>query len=355
MATIQDVANRVGITKGVVSAYLNDPHTTRVSAATKERIDAAVAELGYVPNVHARNLSTKRSNLVTVLVLFRESLFRNPGVNEILSGAADVLSSFDYGLVFPAQGSGSLLDMARRQIRTHSGNDGYLVIGTRYATTTDITQTIEELEARGTPFVVTNMTELSMPVNQVAFNPNASAVAIRNLYNLGHRRILVLGGTGHDPRTNHELALVRRTLEEHGIDEGDDYFRFGGYEFRPARDAVLQAIDEGLDFTAIFALARHMAMGAGQALTERGVRVPEEVTISTFAESRFLDYYHFPYIVTERDYFRMGREGASLLMSEIENRAEHARYRPQTVRLDCRLVLNEAVASVPARTEAPDG
>lgn len=355
MATIQDVADKVGITKGVVSAYLNDPETTRVSAATKQKIDAAVAELGYVRNVHARSLSSRRSNLITVLVLFRESLFRNPGVNEILSGAADVLSSFDYGLVFPAQGSGSLLDMARRQIREHSGNDGYLLIGTRYATRTDITRTISELEDRGTPFVVTNMTELPMRLNQIVFNPNASAVAIRNLHNLGHRRILVLGGTGHDPRTDHDLALVRSTLEEYGIDEGEEYFRFGGYEFRPARDAVLQALDDGLDFTAIFALARHMAMGAGQALAERGVRVPEEVTISTFAESRFLDYYHFPYIVTERDYFRMGREGAGLLMSEIETRAAQAGYRPQTVRLDCRLVLNEAVASVPARKEAMDG
>lgn len=346
MATIQDVAEKVGITKGVVSAYLNDAETSRVSSATKQKIDLAIAELGYVRNVHARNLSNRRSNLINVLVLFREPLFRNSVVNEILSGAGLVLSSFGYGLAFSAQGSGSLLEMAKGQIRNHHGNDGYLVIGTRYGSDADIEDTIDELELRKAPFVIANMTELSRPVNQVLFNVDASAAAIRTLYDLGHRQILVLGGTGNDPRGDYEMDLVRSTLRDLGVSQDDEYYHYGEYEFRPAKEVVLRVLDEGLKFTAVFTLTRQMAMGASQALTERGVNVPGDVTISTFAETRFLDYYHFPFIVTARDYFRMGQEAARLLTAEIESRAAGRPHRPQSVRLDSRLVFSQPVPAI---------
>ena len=346
MATIQEVADRVGITKGVVSSYLNNPDTSRVSAATKAKIDAAVEDLGYARNIHARNLSRQTSDLINVLVLFREPLFRNSVVNEVLSGAATHLGTHDYGLVFPAQRSGTLLEMTRDQIRGTHGNAGYILIGTRYTTSEDLERTVTELERRRVPFVITNMPQLDRAVNQVLIHTDRAAAAIRNLNELGHERILVLGGTGYDPEGTYELDLVRNTLEALGVEPDPNFIHFADYDFRKAKDAVAAAIERGEQFTAIFCLARQMAMGAAQALADKGMRVPEDITVSTIAESRFTDYYNFPFVVTETDYYRMGEEAARLLATELDCRRKGVPYRPQAVRIESKLVIGHSIRAL---------
>lgn len=338
-ATIRDIANRVGVSKGVVSAYLNDPRTTRVGAETKRRIDEVVEEVGYVPNIHARNLSAGRTNLMTVLVLFREPLFRNSVVNEILSGVYSVLTRYKIGLVFPAEHSGTMAEMAEEQIRSSYGNEGCILIGTRYSSPEDVLTTVESLERRSIPFVVTNMPELGRPVNEVVVHGRRSADAIRHLVSQGHRRILVLGGTGTDAEGNHEETVIRDTIRDLGMPPETALFKNAGYEFRMARHVVQDVRDQGHHFTAVFCLARQMAMGAAHGLAELGISVPADVTIATIAESRFLEYYQFPFIVVETDYFRVGEEAARIVMNTVECRRRGVECSPRTVRLDSRLVL----------------
>jgi len=339
VATIQDIANKVGVSKGVVSAYLNDPTTSRVGPETKHKIDHVVEKLGYVPNVHARNLSAGRTNLMTVLVLFREPLFRNSVVNEILSGLYSILTRYKIGLVFPAEHAGTMTEIVEEQIKSSYGNEGCILIGTRYSSREDVVATVESLERRAVPFVVTNMPELGRSVNEVVVHGSRSADAIRHLVGLGHRRILVLGGTGTDPEGNHEEAVIRDAINELDVSPETVLFKNAGYEFRLARQVVQDALDQGHQFTAVFCLARQMAMGAAHGLSERGIAVPADVTIATIAESRFLEFYQFPFIVVETDYFRVGEEAARLVMNTVECRRQGVECAPQTVRLDSRLVL----------------
>ena len=270
MATIKDIAERVGLSKGVVSSYLNDPATTRVSAARKVLIDEAVRELKYVPNSHARSLSIGRSNLINILILFREPLFRNSVVNEILSGIGTGLERHGFGMVFPSQRYGMLQEMAREQIRSGHGNAGYIVIGTRYSTIHDMHQTADELEKRDVPFVITNAPDLGRSVSQVVVHGNRSAPVIQHLLDMGHRRILILAGTEYDPECEYEIQEVKRALQQRQTNLDTDLLVYAGYDFRKAKLATMDAVDRGVEFTAVYCLSREMAMGASQGLSEKG-------------------------------------------------------------------------------------
>lgn len=339
MATIRDIAERVGLSKGVVSSYLNDPNTTRVSAARKVMIDQAVHELRYVPNNHARSLSIGRSDLINILILFREPLFRNSVVNEILSGIGAGLERHGFGMVFPSQRYGMLQEMAREQIRRGHGNAGYIVIGTRYSTIDDMHQTADELEKRDVPFVMTNAPDLQRAVSQVVVHGNRSLSAIQHLLGTGHRRILILAGTEYDPECEYEIQEITDVYRQRGSHLDPDLLVYAGYDFRKAKLAAMDAVDRGVEFTAIYCLSREMAMGASQGLSEKGVSVPQDITVATIAESRFLDYYHFPFIVVETDYYRMGEEAAKLLMTYIDRLQTSAELPPRTVRLESRMVI----------------
>jgi LacI family transcriptional regulator len=351
MATIKDIAERVGLSKGVVSSYLNDPATTRVSAARKVLIDEAVRDLKYVPNSHARSLSIGRSNLINILILFREPLFRNSVVNEILSGIGTGLERHGFGMVFPSQRYGMLQEMAREQIRSGHGNAGYIVIGTRYSTSDDMHQTADELEKRDVPFVMTNAPDLHRPVSQVLVHGNRSSSAIQHLLGAGHRRILVLAGTEYDPECDYEIQEVLSAFRQLGTELDPELLVYAGYDFRKAKIETIDAVDRGVEFTAVYSLSREMAMGASQGLLERGLSVPGDITIATIAESRFLEYYHFPFIVVETDYFRMGEEAAKLLMTHIDRLASNAKFSPRTVRLESRMVVPHTRASIATKTE----
>ena len=351
MATIRDIAERVGLSKGVVSSYLNDPDTTRVSAPRKAMIDDAVRELKYVPNSHARSLSIGRSNLINILILFREPLFRNSVVNEILSGIGSGLERHGYGMVFPAQRYGMLQEMAREQIRSGHGNAGYIVIGTRYSTIEDVHQTVDELEKRDVPFVMTNAPDLRRAISQVVVHGNRSSSAVQHLRGMGHSRILILAGTEYDPECEYEIQVITRALRQCGAQLRPELLVYAGYDFRKAKLATMDALERGVEFTAAYCLSREMAMGVSQGLYEKGLSVPQDVTIATIAESRFLEYYHFPFIVVETDYFRMGDEAAKLLLTHVDRLQSNAQFLPRTVRLESRLVIPDTGTSATIESE----
>src|SRR6185437_13359694 len=123
MATIADVARKAGVSRTAVSFAFND--SSRISKDTYARIHAAADELGYYPNPAARRLSTKRANVIGLLIPQQiTALFANPFFASLLRGIGHVCDRYDYAVLLVPPVQGSLTSALRR-----AAVDGLIVVG----------------------------------------------------------------------------------------------------------------------------------------------------------------------------------------------------------------------------------
>ncbi len=335
MASIKDIADRVGVSKATISIYLKDKETKRVGASTKGKIERAIEELNFRPNTIARSLSTKRSFSIGIMVPYNGSIYQSTFINEILSGLQSVLFPRQYSMVFlPTTGEGSR-SMVKNQLAKGQGHDGLILFGTRYCTPRDMEQNVEELKNTGTPYVVLNMPQMENAVNQVVFRDPPAANPVKYLRELGHRRILLMAGRENDSESQSNIDLFRETM---GDDFSGSEIVWGDYEKENAKSALLQYIESsGVDFTAIYALSDTMALGIYEALKEKEVKIPDDVSVIGRNDSFFSSYMAPPLTTVKRQVFNEGKKGAEILLNAIETgRSE------QVIILDSSLMLRES-------------
>ncbi len=301
--TLRDVAREAGVSYQTVSRVINsDRH---VSAATRARVLDTIETLGYRPNRAAQILQTERSHTLEVIMFFS-------GFNRFLYAMARAAHDLGYHFVistitsdeFPA----ALQSAASRFI------DGLLLIPLE-SVIDDYEQLIQLTD--GVPFVQIGA-RLGAAIPSVIYDQAQGArLATQHLIDLGHRQIAEISGplVNFDGLDRHESWL--KTLEENdltpGMSIGGDFNIEGGYA------AMRTLLDSGEKFTAVFVGNDSMAMGAHTALRERGLRVPDDISLVSFDD--IPEAAHFvPGLTTVRqDFYRMGRLATEFLVSMIES------------------------------------
>ncbi len=315
---LKDVAERVGLSKAAVSLYFRDPSTTRVSDDSKVRIRVAAAELDYRPHVFARSLSSRKSAMIAILIPFDLPYFRSTFLNEALCGIQSVLFERGYNFVFiPSRGNNSTV-ILRSQLERGRGYDGYIIFGTRACTVADMRANVEEMQKGGVPFAVLNMPDLGCDINQVVNVTPRDASAVRCLLEQGHERILLMGGRAQAPDTEQGIREYREIFADRSLAADEGLFLNGDYEEVVARSQILQALDRGLVFTAVYCLTDTMALGVYEALAERGLRVPADVSVIGKNDSFFARFMSPPLTSVRVPMFEAGRLGSESLLRSIE-------------------------------------
>jgi LacI family transcriptional regulator len=320
---LRDVAERVGLSKAAVSLYFRDPKTSRVSEESKGRIRSAAEDLGYRPHVFARSLSARKSHMIAILIPFDLPYFRSTYLNEALCGIQSVLFGRGYNFVFiPSQGNNSPA-ILRGQLERSRGYDGFIIFGTRACTMDDMRANVEEMQKVGVPFAVLNMPDIGSPggreINQVVNVTPREASAIRYLLGQGHERILLVGGRAQAPDTDAGIREYSECFAERGLPVDETLFRNGDYEEMVARSEILQVIDRGVDFTAVYCLTDTMALGAYEALAERGLAIPGRVSVIGKNDSFFARFLSPPLTSVRVPMFEAGRIGTEGLLRSIES------------------------------------
>ena len=146
--SIKDVAKEAGVSASTVSYVLNNTPTESISEDTRKRVIAAVQKLGYVPNLNARSLSSRRSNLIGVLIPQtepgKEFMFSNPFYGELLSSIEYTARQHGYHLLL----SGTQEDQCYLNIAQNRGVDGIIIVGTYPG------ENLNELKRVGVPIVL---------------------------------------------------------------------------------------------------------------------------------------------------------------------------------------------------------
>lgn len=312
MSTISDVAKLAGVSAMTVSRVINN--TGYTSREARERVGAAVAELGYVPNALARQLRSKRTKTIALVL----SDISNPFFTTIARGVEDVAVHHGFSVMLcntdesETEQAQYLLMLVERQV------DGVLLVPAKSSGSS-----LRLLRVHGMPFVVLDRRVAIRHVDSVHCDSEAGAHALtRHLLELGHRRIAVLTGRRSISTSVDRVAGCRRALEEAGLALDEKLVRYGGFNFGNLNQAdgfhmaqeVLAAPDQP---TAIFAANNFIAFGAIRALREAGFRVPEDMSVVAFDDLP-AEWVSEPFLtVAAQPAYEIGRRAAALLLNRL--------------------------------------
>lgn len=301
-ATMVDVARRAGVSYQTVSRVINE-HPS-VAPKTRERVLAAIAELDYHPNVAARNLVTRRSRTVGI-VSYGTSYF---GPGQMLTNIEASLRERAYGLMLStlSELGSEQLRAATHELRSRSV-DGIVMITPMLEIDVAAIPTL----CGNVPFVLIDVA-LGVQAPSVVIDQRYGGVlATRHLLELGHRRIAVICG----PRTWSAATLRNEgtlgVLRDAGLEpvmsvEGD-------WSARSGYAGACELLDADARFSALVVANDQMALGAMRALRERGVRVPEDVSVVGFDDLPEAAYFEPPLTTVHQDFVSLGRQSAAYL------------------------------------------
>ena len=276
MVTITDIATALNITPSTVSRALSG--STRVKAATRLAVLKKAAELGYEPNVVASNLRKGRSNIVGIIVpRIRREFFSN-----VIAGAEDTLGEAGYNLLICQTREDPEAEIkalkALRNYRVAAVMISHAIFASPGAHIPAI--------LRDTPLIQFDRVFYDLPgAKIVSANLDGAYQATRHLIQAGYRRIGTLAGYMSSQAYVDRLAGYRRALEEAGLPYDESIVFPNTIVRETGHAAALKALDAGCD--ALYSAGDFSALGAVEALQERGVRIPEDFGIVGTANEFF--------------------------------------------------------------------
>ena len=342
VATLRDVAEAAGVHPGTVSRALNNP--VEVSAKTVARVRKAAAKLGYVPNPNARGLKTSRSNLLGVVV----PDLTNPLFPPIIRGIDDTVAERGFSAVIV--NTDTDLDREEQQVRALRARqvDGLLV-----CTAMLDHPLFQRLHDEKFPLVFLVRTMADPGLSSVTGDDSAGiAMAVNHLVQLGHRRIAHVAGpqdnsAGVRRRRAYEMALRDHDLpvDQNLIVIADQFQETGGAV------AAGRLLDSGADCTAVVAGNDLLALGVYDALAARGLRCPQDMSVTGFNDMPFLDKISPPLTSVNVPRYEIGVQGARLMLEALTTPKT---YLPRSVRLPVELVVRGSTAEVGRRASVMD-
>ncbi|RIX26455.1 LacI family DNA-binding transcriptional regulator [Amnibacterium setariae] len=308
MTSIHDVARRTGVSIATVSRALRG--LPNVSPRTRELVQAAAAELGYVPSPSASGLSGGRHRAVALVIPSTGRWF----YNRVVEGADSVLrgEGFDTFLVILAATMRNRQDLFRNAL-LRKRSDAVIALGIDFTVAEK-----EELRDLEMPAAVVGS---AVPgVHSVGVDDAAAATAaVEHLLGLGHRRIGHIGGEtayGMDRSVGEDRSTAwREALERHGIAPHPSWHGLGQFLMPPAKAATTRMLHGEEPPTAIFAGSDEMAFGVLVAAAELGLRVPEDLSVIGIDDHDWSESYGLTTI--RQDPYEQGRTAARTVLDAL--------------------------------------
>jgi DNA-binding LacI/PurR family transcriptional regulator len=288
--TVEDVARKCGLSRATVSRVING--AARVRPATVERVQRAIAKLGYHPNAHARALSGGASG--TLAVLLRGAVWR-PYFATLLEGIEEVASRAGLHVLLRSR---DYLAAAPRLVE-EGRVDGFII---RNMDEPEAHRRLAaHLAGRGVPFVL-----IGNPLGDwqsiTIDNVGGARAMARHFAEHGFRRILFIAGPERHIDSTDRLYGFKLGLSEQGLDPDAVALARGDFSTPSGFNAMRESFSNGR-YEAVFAANDRMALGAILYLRQAGLRVPEDVAVAGFDDVFFTEYVS-PALTTVRQPFR---------------------------------------------------
>jgi LacI family transcriptional regulator len=333
MVRLKDIAARAGVSVMTVSKALREAKD--ISANTRARIQQVAREMGYMPDVAARALRSGSTRLFGVVI----SSLTNPIFARILVALEEQAHQLDFDVIFahslnqPAREEACLRRLLSRRV------DG-LFISPVYRLET-VVGAYQQLAAQGTPTVILGHRApfCSQFVSVETDDLTASFNLTNHLLDLGHRRIAFLTGRANAPWSQERLEGYRRAFRRVGLEPDDRLVFNGGSTIEEGEQAARQMLAEGASFTAVQAVNDLVAIGAGRLFLDRGLRIPQDLSLAGFGNILTSENFRVPLTTVRQPKYRLGQ--AAMETMQALRRGE----RPEVKRLDAEVVVRQSTAS----------
>ena len=304
--TLADVAERAGVDKAVVSRVVNADPLLMIRPETRARVEAAIKELDYRPNVAARSLRTARTGTLGLFI----PDFANPVYAEIITGAASAALAHGQLLV---TGSSSVTGRRTQSYLDLLGQgrvDGLLLAGDPVSPREQ-----EALDAFGLPYLFVNRRNPGIDRYVILDDGQAAAMAVTHLIELGHTRIAHIAGPGRADTATRRRAGYEQALRSHGLSVDDDLVVTADYTPEGGAEAVRQLLASGVDPTALFVANVASAIGVLRALRDAGKDVPGDVSVIAVHDLPLVGYLAPPLTTVRMPLRELGARAVDLLLA----------------------------------------
>lgn len=324
---IREVAKAAGVSVTTVSHALNDATSFRVKAATQQHIREVAKDLGYAPNRLASGLRNQRSQ---ILGLVSDEITTTPFAGALIRGAQD--AAYERGYVVMVVNSGMDSELENREITMLQQHQ---VDGVIYARMYHQSARVPE-QLTGLPTVLLDaVTEDKSISSVVPDEVGAAEAAVEALIQAGHTRIGMINNVDDIPATHGRRQGFLNALRRAGVQHDPGYYVIGTAHTEGGREAALELLSQENRPTALFCFNDRVAMGAYQAATLLGLRIPEDVSIIGIDNLEIIADALWPGLTTiALPHYEMGRWAVNRILDDIESPGSPA---VQT-QMDCPLI-----------------
>ena len=333
--TLRDVARRVGVHPSTVSRVLNPETRHMVTSEIAGKVDAAVDALGYRPNPIAYGLRTNRTFTVGGVI----PDLTNPVFPPIIRGIEDALGQAGYTAVIANTDN----DHAREKLILESMRARH-VDGLMLATARRDDPLLAETRAENLPLVLILRDVDDHSIRSVV-NDDASGVrqAVDHLAALGHRRIADIAGPPALSTGLQRHQAWGAALAAHGLEADPELVAYcESYSVEAGHRALAGLLDQHGDFTAALAGNDLIALGCYDALRQRGLSCPGDLSLVGFNDMPFIDKMAPPLTTVRIRHYDLGTEASRVLLGEIEG--DEMPVEPR-IRLPCELIVRGSTAA----------
>ncbi|MBN8236961.1 catabolite control protein A [Halobacillus kuroshimensis] len=274
--TIYDVAREANVSMATVSRVVNG--NPNVKPATRKKVHDAIERLGYRPNAVARGLASKKTTTVGVIIPDISSIF----FAELARGIEDIATMYNYNIIL--SNSDQNKDKELHLINAMLGKqvDGLIFMGG------DITDDhIREFKTSSVPIALAATVDESQETPSVNIDYEEAAYdATKMLLESNNERIAFISGPENTLINTRKVTGYKRAMAEKGVEDADKYIVTGDYSYDSGHEALEQILEMDEQPSAVFVSSDEMALGVIHGAQDRGIRVPEDMEVFGFDNTR---------------------------------------------------------------------
>ena len=345
LPTQTDVARLAGVSRATVSYVVNDQTGGQIpiSDETRQRVLAAIAELGYVPDARARAL--RSGNTKTIGLIIPD--MHNPHFWQVAAGVEQEACSAGYHILLSTISPESSYAEDVFENLSYRRIDGLIMVPSFIYQSQKAQKTLADLRRQRVPIVgmMSNLSNVDLHIDRVVSDYRDATVEIMaHLIALQHRRIGFIYGIAVPTLGEDRLSAYREQLQAAGLPVDPALIVSCGPTLEDSYQATLQLLQRPERPTALLAINDLLAVGALRAISDLKLKVPQDISLFGYDDIPLAQYLVPRLSTASKDGTKTGEEAVRLLLARLQQ----PDLPRQEIQLPARVILRESIGAAPA-------
>ena len=308
MVTQKDIAIKVGVSVNTVSCALRD--SPRISRRVRQAVLKTAKEMGYTPNAAARALRIKKSKVLGVIV----TDISNPVFGTMVKGIEKAASERDYSIIICNTDEDYVMEENAVTTMISKRVDGVIITPTQTET-----GTLDTLKRAQLPFVLMGRSFDNYPADNVVSDDfKGGMLAGEYLLKNGHKDIIYINGPEHISSSKKRAEGITAALRTENLCLKAVYSIMP--DIKEGYSLMKEIISSSVDFSAIFCFDDYTAFGVIRAIREKGLRMPEDISVIGYDNTEFAEMYDNGLTSIDFNEYEIGVCAAELLMDILDKK-----------------------------------